>query len=137
MTDAGALARRTPGDDRLRGLAPDNGRGVRAAVRGLLKPLAALHPDFWHKGYATEALRRMIGYAFAELAKSVLAAVNDGPIRSRIGCYSASGSRGSAECRFPATAFAPVRWRGRAGAIRCQDREIDGSDSTTLRSSSA
>lgn len=48
-------------------------------LRGLLEPLAALHPSSWHQGYATEALAALRDYAFARLGVAELAAVHDVP----------------------------------------------------------
>jgi [ribosomal protein S5]-alanine N-acetyltransferase len=41
--------------------------------------LAALAPERWGQGYATEALRSILAYAFNTLAQQQLAAANDLP----------------------------------------------------------
>lgn len=43
----------------------------------------ALHPEYWRHGYATEAVRLLIGYAFKELnAHRIVAYANVGNKRS-------------------------------------------------------
>jgi RimJ/RimL family protein N-acetyltransferase len=48
-------------------------------LKGLLEPLVSLHPTYWHRGYATEALTSLVDYAFTKLQVRELAAVNDIP----------------------------------------------------------
>jgi [ribosomal protein S5]-alanine N-acetyltransferase len=48
-------------------------------LSGLLEPLAALQPMYWHRGYATEALAALRDYAFTQLRVRELGAVNDLP----------------------------------------------------------
>lgn len=48
-------------------------------VKGLIEPLVAFTPPMWGRGYAREALRAMIDYAFNTLRLPVLAAANDVP----------------------------------------------------------
>lgn len=49
------------------------------SLAGLLEPLAALRPEHWGRGYATEALTAVVTYAFRDLRVPELAAVNDAP----------------------------------------------------------
>jgi [ribosomal protein S5]-alanine N-acetyltransferase len=52
---------------------------VEPRLTGLLEPSAALHPMYWHRGYATEALKALRDYASTHLQVRELAAVNDLP----------------------------------------------------------
>lgn len=49
------------------------------ALYGLLEPLAAFALRHWHKGYAKESLRPVLGHAFGPLAQTKVVAVNDVP----------------------------------------------------------
>src|SRR5262249_30278601 len=49
------------------------------ALRGLVEPIVALAPSDWHRGYAVDALRALVGYAFGTLAMPRLAAATDVP----------------------------------------------------------
>ena len=48
-------------------------------VKGLTEPMACLSPVVWGRGYAREALRAVIGYAFDKLRLPLLAAASDVP----------------------------------------------------------
>ena len=48
-------------------------------LTGLFEPLASFSPRYWHKGFAREAVRPLLDYAFGPLDQSRLAAVNDVP----------------------------------------------------------
>lgn len=48
-------------------------------LAGLLEPLVALDPEYWHGGYAREALRELLDYGFITLDRPTIAAVNDAP----------------------------------------------------------
>jgi len=48
-------------------------------LAGLLEPLVALDPQYWHGGYAREALRELLDYGFITLDRPTIAAVNDAP----------------------------------------------------------
>lgn len=48
-------------------------------IAGLLEPIAALHPNFWHQGFAVEAMQTLVDYAFDQLEVKELAAVCDEP----------------------------------------------------------
>jgi len=48
-------------------------------LSGLVEPLVALWPAAWGRGYATEALERVLGYALEERGLPRLAAVVDVP----------------------------------------------------------
>src|SRR5262249_8068886 len=43
------------------------------ALSGLLEPLAAFAPRHWHKGYARESLRPVLGHAFGSLGQTRVA----------------------------------------------------------------
>ena len=46
---------------------------------GNVEPLIALDPAYWHQGYAAEALKAVLRYAFNELNLERIVAVNDVP----------------------------------------------------------
>ena len=48
-------------------------------VAGLLEPIVALAPAWWHRGHAVEALRVLVDYAFGTLAVERLAGATDVP----------------------------------------------------------
>lgn len=48
-------------------------------LAGLLEPMVALDPQYWHAGYAREALRELLDYGFITLDRPTIAAVNDAP----------------------------------------------------------
>ncbi len=48
-------------------------------LAGLLEPIVALAVEHWHKGYANEALAKVLTYAFETLEQPSLCAVNDVP----------------------------------------------------------
>ncbi|HVL77370.1 MAG TPA: GNAT family N-acetyltransferase, partial [Noviherbaspirillum sp.] len=48
-------------------------------LAGLLEPLAALHPEHWHRGYAIEALDALLRHAFETLGQERVGAANDLP----------------------------------------------------------
>ena len=48
-------------------------------VKGLVEPIVSLTPPAWGRGYAREALRAVIAYAFNTLRLPQLAAANDVP----------------------------------------------------------
>ncbi|MFN2400403.1 MAG: GNAT family N-acetyltransferase [Gemmatimonadaceae bacterium] len=49
------------------------------SLAGTVEPLITLAPAAWHQGYTTEALERVITYAFTELALTHLVSVIDVP----------------------------------------------------------
>ena len=49
------------------------------ALAGLVEPMAALHPAWWGRGYATEALRALVDHAFGALDLPRIAGVTDVP----------------------------------------------------------
>lgn len=53
--------------------------GCDPGLKGLIEPLASFVPDAWGQGYAREALRAVISYAFTTLRMPMLAGVNDVP----------------------------------------------------------
>ena len=48
-------------------------------LAGLVEPLIALAPEYWGRGYASEALRALIDHAASHLGLTQLAAVTDVP----------------------------------------------------------
>jgi RimJ/RimL family protein N-acetyltransferase len=61
------------------GLMPVSVAEYDSAVAGLLEPIVALAPAWWHHGYAVEALRVLVDYAFRTLALERLAGATDVP----------------------------------------------------------
>ncbi|HEX4936263.1 MAG TPA: GNAT family N-acetyltransferase [Gemmatimonadaceae bacterium] len=49
------------------------------AIAGMLEPLVALGPAWWHRGLATETLSAVLAYAFQTLGVDALAGVTDVP----------------------------------------------------------
>ncbi len=50
-----------------------------ASGAGLLEPVVALAPAWWHRGHAGDALRALVDYAFASLGLDRLAGATDVP----------------------------------------------------------
>lgn len=48
-------------------------------LAGLLEPVVALHPSQWHQGYAVDALRSVLPYAFDVLGQERVAGATDVP----------------------------------------------------------
>ena len=63
------------------GLQPVSGPAAQAwpEASGEAEPLIALHPEAWGRGYAGEALSRIIAYAFDDLGRGRLVALVDEP----------------------------------------------------------
>ena len=61
------------------GLLPTMVAQYEPAVTGLVEPVLALDPAHWHRGYAVEALRSVLDYAFDTLGLDTIAGATDVP----------------------------------------------------------
>lgn len=70
-------------------------------VKGLVEPLVAFTPPMWGRGYAHEALRAVIDYAFRTLRLPVLAAAADVPNEPSHRMLRGLGFAPARECQGP------------------------------------
>jgi RimJ/RimL family protein N-acetyltransferase len=61
------------------GLLPTTIAKYEPRVAGLVEPVVAIDPEHWHRGYAVDALRAVIDYAFDTLALTRIAGATDVP----------------------------------------------------------
>jgi ribosomal-protein-alanine N-acetyltransferase len=71
------------------------------ALEGAIEPLAAFAPPLWGRGYVTEALTRLIDYAFGQLDLQRLAAVSDVPNQASQRLIERLGFKERTECEGP------------------------------------
>jgi [ribosomal protein S5]-alanine N-acetyltransferase len=84
---------------------------------GMIEPLVVLDPLYWGRGFASESLDAMLGYAFESLGANVVGAVNDIPniassrMLKRVGFYELSEVSGP---RYTMQTYVlrGERWRG-------------------------
>jgi len=85
------------------GLLPTGAASAYApGLAGAVEPLAALAPDVWEQGYATEALAQVLAYAFGPLRLASVAAVHDIPNHASGRLVRRLGFVATGECDGPA-----------------------------------
>ena len=70
-------------------------------LSGAVEPVVALVPAFWHRGYAREAVRAVIAYAFTNLRLPAMVAVTDTPNEASHRMLVALGFEATGECDGP------------------------------------
>lgn len=76
---------------------PDVLTALIPALAGEVEPTVALHPGFWHRGLAGEALAAVLGHGFAALALPRIAALCDVPNTASARMLARAGFRGTGE----------------------------------------